>query len=388
LCLPGTIWPHCRIRQAELCGVVVCLVDFYFLGMAAFFWRILSLSLTTLGGQAMAEYCQYSNPTLPAIDCKNFAWRNGKPKLANTQLVNEYGEAMQLRGLSSHGIQWFPNCVTEASLRYAVESYGINLYRIAIYPGASEGGYESNPQYFDDYIANIVSWCEILGIYVIIDWHVLNPGDPNVWLSNGVAINFWTKMASRYGSHPLVMYEISNEPNNVDWSSVLWYHNSIISTIRAIDPVTIIIAGTTTWSQDIHLAVSQPVQQPYHVMYTFHFYAASHGYLFSRLVETAPLIPIFVTEWGFSSASGDDSIDPTTAKTFLDYMAGQNSSLTLSWAMWSYADKDETSAMLLPNSCQTGRWDQLSCTGSYLKSYTLDQKYGAGCNNRMANGYA
>jgi hypothetical protein len=367
--------------------------------MDAWFWIL--LVGVNLGHQVMgikSESCKYSSSTLTAINCENFAVRNGKLKLANSQLVNEAGEVIQLRGISSHGIQWFPDCVTEDSIRYAVESYGINLYRIAVYPGTSDSGYESDPQSFDTFVANIISWCESLGIYVIIDWHVLNPGDPNAWLTSadppsGLAIEFWTKMATLYRNKSFVMYEISNEPNNVDWTTVLSYHNVLIATIRAIDPLTIIIVGTTTWSQDIHLAVAQPVQQPFHVMYAFHFYAASHASLFSRLEETAPLIPLFVSEWGFSSASGDDPIDPATAKLFLDFMTGFNSSsfeapLVLSWAVWSYADKDETSALLLPNSCQGGLWEQLSCSGSYLKSYTLDEKYGAACNNHMVDSTA
>ena len=49
--------------------------------------------------------------------------------------------------------------------------------------------------------------------------------------------------------------------------------SQIISEIRKIDAESIIIAGTTTWSQDIHLAADDQVAEPYNVMYAFHFYA-------------------------------------------------------------------------------------------------------------------
>ena len=45
------------------------------------------------------------------------------------------------------------------------------------------------------------------------------------------------------------------------------------------------LSGTPTWSQDIHLAFANPVNDPHNVMYSFHFYAGTHMSLMSR-VET------------------------------------------------------------------------------------------------------
>ena len=91
------------------------------------------------------------------------------------------------------------------------------------------------------------------GVYAIIDFHVLTPGDPNAYLtsegaSTGLAIDFWKEMATKYKGESHVLYEIANEPNNVGWPAVLKYHNSVIAAIRSIDPDTVILAGTTTWS--------------------------------------------------------------------------------------------------------------------------------------------
>ena len=99
--------------------------------------------------------------------------------------------------------------------------------------------------------------------------------------------DFWKEMATLYKGEDHVIYEIANEPNNVAWSRVRDYHNEVISAIRAIDKESIIIAGTTTWSQDIHLAAEDPVAEPYNVMYAFHFYACSHGSLLQRVKDTA-----------------------------------------------------------------------------------------------------
>src|SRR5690606_22859030 len=45
---------------------------------------------------------------------------NGKLSVIGTQLSNECGNPVQLRGMSSHGVQWYGNCVNTSSLDYLV----------------------------------------------------------------------------------------------------------------------------------------------------------------------------------------------------------------------------------------------------------------------------
>lgn len=178
-----------------------------------------------------------------------------------------------------------------------------------------------------------------------------------------------------YKNESHVLYEIANEPNNVAWSTVLSYHNSVINAIRLIDSETIIIAGTTTWSQDIHLAAATPVNQPYNVMYTFHFYAASHGDLYDRVVAYINTIPIFVTEWGISAANGGGGYDTVVAQQFLDLFASIDSTI-LSWTMWNWSDKDETSSILEnPNSCSNQEWTAVTCHTRFVENYFKSEDY-------------
>ena len=86
--------------------------------------------------------------------------------------------AIQLRGLSFHGVQWYANCVTYSALSHLVMQWGVNLFRIPIYLESSEGGYFSNPNYFDGYIDDVVTWTRNLEVYMIIDFHVLTKGRP------------------------------------------------------------------------------------------------------------------------------------------------------------------------------------------------------------------
>ena len=181
------------------------------------------------------------------------------------------------------------------------------------------------------------------------------------------AVDFWKEMATLYKDEDHVIYEIANEPNNVAWSRVREYHNEIISEIRKIDAESVIIAGTTTWSQDIHLAAEDPVAEPYNVMYAFHFYACSHGSLLQRVKDYRTKIPIFVSEWGTSSYSGDGGVCKCEAKEFLDVFSdkdGSGGGIKLSMAQWSWADKPESSAALSSGACAAEDWGFLSPSGA------------------------
>ena len=278
--------------------------------------------------------------------------------------MDESRQAVQLMGMSSHGLHWFPNCYTKASIQHITESWGTNVFRAAMYVG--EEGYSQQPG-LKDTVKNIVQWCKELGIYVIIDWHVLTPGDPNAATYNG-ASPFFEDMAHFVKDEKHVLFEICNEPNGVSWSTVKSYADNVISAIRAIDEHIVIIIGTPTWSRDIHEARRDPVSNPHNVMYAFHFYAGSHMGLLERVRSEAALIPIFVTEWGASTYSGDGGVFSEQAKTFLDLFRDA-SGQKISWAQWSFADKHGSSAALLPGSCSSQDFDVTSCSGTLLKNY-------------------
>jgi hypothetical protein len=330
-----------------------------------------------------------------ALSCKGFVTQHGRLSVSNShQLIDSYGERIQLRGLSSSGFGapasgYRYACVSKESISYAVLNYGINLFRLPILISASENGYETNSKYYDKYIDDVISWCEDLDIYVIIDWHVTYPGDPNYWLDSpggntGLAIDFWKKMATNYHTKHHVIYEIANEPNNVTWSDVLLYHNSVIQEIRNIDSQNLIIAGTTHWSQDIDLPLTEPVALPMNVLYAFHFYASSHGYLYDYTSTYVDQLPLFVT-WSVSESSGSGQINFTVADKYLELFAaipgtgGSGSDTTpttvTSWVMSAMSDSNQTSSTLKLSSCTQKKWTSLTSTGEYVNNYLLNTSY-------------
>jgi endoglucanase len=299
----------------------------------------------------------------PSKAAGTFVDNNGQLKVSGNQMVNQSGQAIQLKGMSSHGLQWYGHYVNYDSIKWLRDDWGSNVFRAAMY--TDSGGYISDPS-VKDKVHEAVQAAIDLGIYVIIDWHILHDNDPNIYKEEAKA--FFKEMANLYGSYPNVIYEIANEPNgNVTWDShIKPYAEEVIPVIRAIDPDNIIVVGTGTWSQDVHHAADNPLSYS-NVMYTAHFYAGTHGQWLRDRIDYARNkgLAIFVTEWGTSDASGGGGVYLTESKQWTDFMASRK----ISWANWSLADKAEASAALNPGASTSGGWtdSNLSTSGKFVR---------------------
>lgn len=300
-------------------------------------------------------------------------FHNGKLSVQGTHMVNECGKPVQLRGMSSHGLAWTPAAYTEESITALVDKWNIDLFRIAIYTH-EWGGYcmtGSNqwktPEEYNEYIDGLVDICGKLGIYCLIDWHVLNQGsgDPNNTLDE--AIPFWDYMSKKHKDDIHVIYEICNEPNGggVDWETVKEYADTVIPVIRKNDPEKIVVCGSPTWSQDVDKAADDPLEYD-NIMYTLHFYAGTHFQYLRDKAEYAMNkgLAIFVTEFGTSKADGNGGVFTEECDEWMKWM----DKYMISWANWSFVDKNETSAGLVPGSVAKKQWTNLSASGKYIMS--------------------
>lgn len=293
---------------------------------------------------------------------------NGKLKLVGNQLSSECGNPVQLKGMSTHGPQWFPNCYPDAALSAMKNDWGADIFRIAMY--VESDGYKTNPTYWRNWIDQMVDKCGQLGIYCLIDWHILSDGDPNTNIAS--AREFWDYMSRKHAGKKHVLYEICNEPNGVSWDRIKTYAQEIIPIIRANDPETIIIVGTPMWSGTPWDIIGSQLtgSNAYNVMYTFHFYAGSHGDRLNSLKNCLSSIPIFCTEWGTSAASGDGGFNSSVTNAYMDAFNGNNpAGIKVSWCNWSWCDKNEVSAALGSNACSSGSWNNTTQSGTLVKSH-------------------
>ena len=291
---------------------------------------------------------------------------SGRLHVSGTQLVDGSGNAVQLRGVSTHGIGWFPEYVNYDAFATLKNDWGANVVRLAMY--AKEGnGYTTggNQEELKQIIDNGVSYATDLGMYVIIDWHVLNY---NPMETVDAAVAFFTEMSAKYAGNTNVIYEICNEPVGADWNgSIKPYAETVISAIRANDANAVILVGTNTWSQDVDAVIGNMLSDD-NVMYVLHYYAATHkDDLRNKLVNALNNgVPIFVSESSICDASGNGGIDYDSANTWLNLLNSNG----ISFICWSLCNKAETSALISSGCTKLSGWsdDELTDTGRWYKA--------------------
>ena len=293
---------------------------------------------------------------------------NGQLSVCGVRLCNEQGKEIQLRGMSTHGTQWYSQCVDDASLDTLAYDWNADVVRISTY--VQEDGYETDPARFTALVNQYIDMLTARGLYAVVDWHMLDPGDPNFNLDR--AKTFFTAIAERNNGNNNIIYEVANEPNGVSWQTIKSYHEQIVPVVRAKDPDAVILLGTRAWSSlgvSDGASESEVVNNPVNasnVMYTFHFYAASHGqeYL-DALSRAADRLPMFITEFGTQDYAGEGANDFAMAQRYLDLAADKK----ISWVNWNFSDDHRSGAVFTQGTCGGGDYGtgRLKEAGTWIR---------------------
>ncbi|RKT55928.1 glycoside hydrolase family 5 protein [Saccharothrix australiensis] len=303
-----------------------------------------------LVGASPAQAAPAPETTAAALPAGSPAEVNGQLRVCGVKLCNKHGKPIQLRGMSTHGIQWYAKCVKSQSLDALAEDWKADVLRISMY--IQDDGYEEDPRKFTDLVHSYIEEATKRGMYALVDWHQLDPGDPNHNLSH--AKTFFKEIARRHKDKTNIIYDIANEPNEVSWSRVKSYAEKVIPVIRAEDSDSLVLVGTHGWStfgysdgKDPQEVVKNPVSAQ-NIMYTFHFYAADHGsdYL-GVLSKVSDQVPVFVTEFGTQEASGDGPNDFKQAQKYIDLMNAKK----ISWVNWNFSDDHRSGAVFKTGTC-------------------------------------
>lgn len=281
------------------------------------------------------------------------------------QLVGENGEPVQLRGISTHRFSKFADYVNEECFAGLHSEWQMNVIRLAMYT-AEEGGYctGGDQEAIKNLIRDGVRYATAQDMYVIIDWHILYDNNPNIYIEEAKA--FFAEMSAEFADADNVLYEICNEPNSgTGWNDVKTYAEQVIGVIRANDADAVILVGTPNWSQDVDKAAADPIDAD-NLMYTLHFYAASHrGELRQKMVNAVQAgLPVFVSEYGICDASGNGAIDETEADLWVAAMDEYG----ISYVAWNLSNMNESSAILSSSCTKISGFTEsdLSASGRWL----------------------
>lgn len=297
---------------------------------------------------------------------------HGRLRVSGSEIVDKSGAPFQLIGMSSHGLAWYPEAISEQTIKTLRDDWGCNAFRLAVYT-EEYGGYTTSDENKNAMIKRVDNGVEIakkLGMYVIIDWHILSDNNPQTHKSE--ALSFFSSMSKKYKDCENVIYEICNEPHDVSWTGdIKPYCVEVIKAIRKNDANAIIICGSNTWSQDIHEVLNSPITGYKNIAYSLHFYANTHTqWLRDRLTDCLDKgLCVVVTEFGTCDASGNGGFNKSETDSWLTLLKSRK----VGFFNWSLSNKDETASAFVPGTdlskIKAGT-SQLTQSGKLIRSWT------------------
>lgn len=305
----------------------------------------------------------------------------GELCVKGAHLCDSEGNTVQLRGISTHNISIYPEYINEEAFEQFAKEYKVSIMRLAMYSafaddmtGYSDGD-DAQREKLEKLIEKGAEICYKLGIYCLVDWHILFDYDPN--MHTDMAIKFFKNIVPRLKKYKNVIYEICNEPNmnlntgeKTTWEMIKNYANSVIPVIRELDADKIIIVGTPIWSQNVDDAADSPLDYE-NIMYTLHFYAESHREpIREKLVYAlSKNLPVFVTEFGVGHADGNGVINREQTDIWMELL-NENK---ISYIIWNLSNKNETSSILAPDCSKVSGFTDadLSDCGKLMKELMI-----------------
>ena len=297
----------------------------------------------------------------------NGYFANGKLSVEGPDLVNQYGEKFQLFGLSTHGLQWFGRYANFDTIAAIQEAFGNNIIRFALYTdenGYCDGTPEKKQQMLEDLIEGVDAATE-LGLYVIIDWHMVgaeNPLDKNPLTYLDESIEFFSYISEYYKDQDNILYEIMNEPNgSTTWAQCKRYAEQVIPVIREYSDG-IILVGNPRWTADLNSVMQNPLVGYENIMYTYHFYAADHGNTTQVINAYSKGFPVFISEFGFMDSSGDGALGLNNGERWKQVLDQRN----ISYVAWNISNSKGSASIF-----KEGSYDMVDVSDANLKEWGI-----------------
>jgi endoglucanase len=302
---------------------------------------------------------------------------HGRLRVEGTKLVDESGNPVQLKGVSSMWLNWEsrPFAESHTGLEYARDAWKLSVIRAAMGTDASNGYLNGGKGRMLSKMETIIQNAIHAGVYVLVDWHT-----EQAVLQQAEAVEFFAGLAHRYGAHPNLIWEPYNEPNGFDWDQIRSYHEAVVNAIRAENSNNVIVMGTPNWSQHVDVAALDPVRPSAgasNLMYTLHFYSCSHQEWLRNKGKSAidDGLALFVTEFGatpFDGGAAQPEVCRDEANLWFEWMKQNN----ISGVAWKLDQCLDTSCIMLSTAPTDGPWSDEHLTSDV--SGSVAQAKGAG----------
>lgn len=281
---------------------------------------------------------------------KDLYFFRGSPEKSDKHIVGNDGKPIELRGIGTHAPLQYSN-LHSYEMFESLQRMGINLIRISVYledysflnsDSIKAYGYLSKPEETKKEIEKIVNYCEQLGMYVLIDWHVYSwgAGSGTGIFHQDEATEFFTYFCNLYKDKSFVMWEIANEPHHQTIEEYLPFIKTMHALIHGIIDNPIVITGTC---KDDTLTLWQTLKDNgmEDIFISPHAYGTSIDVDRYKSLWDADF-PLFNTEWGNAQSSGDGDREDARATALMKYYHNEK----IPQSVWKLTDQNMTTAVL------------------------------------------
>ncbi len=194
---------------------------------------------------------------------------------------------------------------------------------------------------YQAYVDRAVKWTLSLGMDVILDLHWLTTaGQTN--MSDSTSNQFWSSVAGKYKNEGRVMFELFNEPHDIqpaDWKSGMQgMYNAVRNTAGAQN---LVLLGGLDWSYNLSQVLPAQALSGTNIAYVTHPYSFkgnSSSAWDSAFGNLAATYPIIATEFGQANTTPGGSLgcDGTIYTNMLNYFKTKS----IGWTGWAwYVDR-------------------------------------------------
>jgi endoglucanase len=281
-------------------------------------------------------------------------------RVEGNQLVDARGDPVQLRGVNRSGAEFA--CVkgegifdgpADAASVVAMRDWSVNAVRVPLnahcWLGVGDIPSRFSGPAYRLAITHYVTTLNDAGMFAILDLHWTAPlplpaDRQRIMPDADHSIAFWRSVAETFASTPGVLFDLFNEPHDVDWPCWRdgcvtpggWHAagmQELVDTVRHAGAVQPVLVAGLGWANDLTRWLTYRPRDPLgQLVAAFHVYpqmSCSHSACWDReIAPVARVVPVVTGEVG-GGASCDPSPFVRTYTAWADAHA-------ISWLAWTW----------------------------------------------------